>query len=429
METKLSLIQDADIAGKVVLVRIDHNVVKNGEIEDTYRIDFTFETINFILQRNGKPILMTHVGRPKDKKTGFISINDKTSVEPIVKYLRTKLSLRIEIPELKTNDDFGIQLSKEAIQPYINRLINNELDVLYLPNVRWFNGEEAKGEVFENFAKQLASLGEIFVNDAFGSWQTNASTTGINSHLPSFAGFLMQKEINNLDKIFNARRPLLAVVAGSKFDTKITSLYALIKKVDKLVLGGVLYNAYLCAKYGFSIQSIDNEDIILARQFVEFAVQYPNKIVELPFIVESDSLEKKVDGKFRTININDLKAGDKLNFVLDASPQSFENEMVRESVFTARTIFINAVMGFTPNFSDGTIALYNLISDNVNAQKLFAGGDTNMEFKRLLPEKYYNTISDDKFYLFTGGGAVLNAIEEGTAFGIEPIKKLLQQIH
>ena len=426
MANKLSIIQDADLSDKIVLFRVDHNVVKNGEIEDPYRVDSTFETINYILKNGGKPILMTHVGRPKDKKTGIITIKDKTSVLPIVEYLKEKLKLRIEIPIFLAKDDYGIEINAAEIKPYIDKLKNNEIDILYLPNIRWFKGEEVKESEMEVFASKLAALADIYVNDAFGSWQANTSTTGINRYLPSYAGFLMQKEINNLDKIFNAETPFLAVVAGSKFDTKLKPLYALIQKADKLVLGGVLYNAYLCAKYGISIQGVDNEDVVLAKQFVDFTEQYPNKIVELPYIVESDILEEKIDGKYRNVCVKDLKAGDKLNFVLDAAIQSFEDEYVRKVFLSAKTIFINAVMGFTPNFREGTIALDILISENKEAMKLFGGGDTNMEFKKLLPDKYSAALNDESFYLFTGGGAVLNAIEENTAFGIEPIKKLLK---
>ena len=121
---------------------------------------------------------------------------------------------------------------------------------------------------------------DIYVNDAFGSWQPHVSTFGITKHLPSYAGFLLQKEIQNLDRIFAPEKPFVAVVAGSKFDTKIDSLFTLLEKADYLVLGGVIYNAYLSAKYGIEIKGLDNDDIEHAKRFVEFASKYSDKLIE-----------------------------------------------------------------------------------------------------------------------------------------------------
>ncbi|MCK9255970.1 MAG: phosphoglycerate kinase [Bacteroidales bacterium] len=426
MKNNLPLLQDADLKGKIVLVRVDHNVVKSGLIHDPYRIDSTFGTISYILANGGKPILMTHVGRPKDKATNNIIINEKTSVQPIVNYLKEKLQLRIEVPEFCQYENQGYLSIDTSINHLIKKLENNKIDMIYLPNTRWFLGEEAKGENQDRFAYQLAGLADIYVNDAFGSWQAHASTVGVNKFLPSYAGFLMQKEIQNLEKLFNAEKPLLAVVAGSKFDTKINSLSALIKRADKLIIGGVLYNAYLCAKYDITIKGIDEEDIKLAKEFYEFSKQYPNKIVELPYIIESETIEGKYDGKFKTIDIRELKAKTKLGFVLDAAQESFKEKEVENAFMQAKTIFVNAVMGFTPHFNDGTIAMDSLIDKNKEALKLYGGGDTLQELKQLLPGIYLSALDNPKYYMFTGGGAVLKAIEEETPNGIPPIQELLK---
>ncbi len=426
MENNLPLLQNADLKGKIVLVRVDHNVVKSGLIQDPYRIDSTIGTICYILANGAKPILMTHVGRPKDKATKSINISEKTSVQPIVNYLKEKLHLRIEVPEFTKSESQAYTNIDSSIEPLISKLKNNELDMIYMPNTRWFWGEEAKGEEQDRFASQLASLADIYVNDAFGSWQAHASTVGVNKYLPSYTGFLMQKEIQNLERLFNAEKPLLAVVAGSKFDTKIESLSALIKKADKLIIGGVLYNAYLCAKYDISIKGIAEEDVKLAKDFLEFAKQYPNKIVELPFIIESDSIEGKFEGQFRTIDIRNLKPKTELGFVLDAAPESFLEKEIIDTFLSAKTIFVNAVMGFTPHFNGGTMAMDSLIDKNKEALKLFGGGDTLQELKQLLPGIYLKALDDPKYYLFTGGGAVLKAVEEGTHLGIPPIEALLK---
>ena len=277
------------------------------------------------------------------------------------------------------------------------------------------------------FGKELADLADVFVNDAFGSWQPHASTIEPTKYLPSYAGILLQKEIENLSKVLNPQRPLLAVIAGSKFDTKIGTLTSLLKMADHLVLGGVIYNAYLCAKYGFSIKGITDEDLKAAKEFLKFSDEFSDKILELPFIIESDVLEKKIAEKFRIRNIHEIKPGTKLNFVLDVSTKSFELKKAKDIFHDARTIFVNAVMGFTPNFCEGTFFLNSLIDQNKKANKLFGGGDTLQEFKTLLPEIFNLALKDEKYYFFTGGGTVLKAVKEGTAFGLEPVKALMRE--
>ena len=423
MNTFKSL-EEADLKGKIVLVRVDHNVVKKGIIHDPYRIDATIGTLFYILAKGGKFILMTHVGRPKDKKTGSIAIDEGTSVLPIVRYLESKLHIRLGVPNFEAIDNKGYSGIAASINYMIKDLKENKIDGIYLPNTRWFSGEEAKGEEQEKFASQLASLADVFVNDAFGSWQAHASTAGVTRYLPSYAGFLMQKELKNLDKTFNPQHPFVAVVAGNKFNTKIDSLTALLKTADYLVLGGVIYNAYLCAKYGICIKGIEEEDILQAKQFVETCRQYPEKLIEMPYIIESDIVEDKKEGSYRVRDIRRLKRGDSLNYVLDVDGKSFEEKQVLAVFSQAKTIFVNAVMGYMPHFDEGTIALYTLIDKNKEAVKLYGGGYTMQDLKRLLPGLYLAALDNPKYYIFTGGGAVLKAIQEGSYMGLEPVKAL-----
>lgn len=424
MSHRIPLLQDADLKDKIVLVRVDHNVVKKGIIHDPYRIDATIGTLYYIAAKGGKIILMTHVGRPKNKKTGTIEIDDQTSVQPIVDYLKTKLHINFQIPEFFSHEQQGYLGLETSINHMIKDLKNNLIDGIYLPNTRWFFGEERTDELSDRFANQLAGLADIFVNDAFGSWQPHASTVGVTKYLPSYAGFLMQKEIQNLDRVFNPKSPFIAVVAGSKFNTKINSLYALLEKADHLVLGGVIYNAYLCAKYGIKIKGVDEEDMLTAKKFVDFAKKFPDKLIELPYIIESDLLEECVEGKFRIHNIHNLDEGTSLNYVLDVAQQSFEDVNIRNIFLNAQSIFVNAVMGYTPHFSEGTIALDELIDQNKEAVKLYGGGDTMQELKRLLPGLYIVALDSPNYYIFTGGGAVLKAIEQGQVYGLEPVKAL-----
>lgn len=422
----LRTIRDVDLSGKVVLMRVDHNVVKKGIINDPYRIDSTIPTLFYITSKGGRIILMTHVGRPKDKKSGEIKTGIETAVDPIVEYLNNKLGISIAIPEMPAEGTNGITHIGSSVQNAATDLKNGKTDMLYLPNTRWFAGEEAKDEKREKFALELAGLADIYVNDAFGSWQAHTSTVHVTKNIPAYAGFLMEKEIDNLKKIYEPARPLVSVVAGSKFDTKIEPLSALLEKSDHLVLGGVIYNAYLCAKYGISIKGVGEDDLESAKKFVDFASKFPGRIVELPFIVESDTLDGRIDGQYRTHDIRTLKPGTALNFVLDADKRSFTENSVTEVFMNAKTIFVNAVMGFTPHFTEGTIAMDKLIDANKDAMKLFGGGDTLEELKKLLPGVYMKALDNKKYYFFTGGGAVLKAIEEGTPAGMEPVKVLLK---
>ena len=424
MNSSIPLLQDADLKDKVVLVRVDHNVVKKGIIHDPYRIDATIGTLYYIAAKGGKIILMSHVGRPKDKKTGEIDIDDNTSVQPILDYLKTKLHINFQTPEFFAHENDGYLGLETSVNHMIKDLKNNQIDGVYLPNTRWFYGEERADEFGDRFANQLAGLADIFVNDAFGSWQAHASTVGVTKYLPSYAGLLMQKEINNLNRVFNPKSPFIAVVAGSKFNTKINSLYALLDKADYLVLGGVIYNAYLCAKYNIKIKGVSDEDMETAKKFVEYSTKYSEKLIELPYIIESDTLDGCFEGKYRTHNIHSLKEGTELNFVLDVAKESFENKKIKEIFLSANSIFVNAVMGFTPHFNEGTIALDELVDQNKDAVKLYGGGDTMQELKRLLPGLYIVALDNPKYYIFTGGGAVLKAIEQGNVYGLEPVKAL-----
>ncbi|MCL2064261.1 MAG: phosphoglycerate kinase [Candidatus Cloacimonetes bacterium] len=422
----LPKIQEAYLKGKIVLLRVDHNVVKKGKISDTYRIEATIPTILHILKKGGKPVIMTHIGRPKDKQTGNINISPNDDVEPIVEYLIRKYRLCFAVPECQKCGDKGYFGLDSSINFLLKELREGKFDGIYLPNTRFFAGEEDKGELKKTFGKQLAGIADLFVNDAFGSWQPHASTIEPVEYLPSYAGLLMQKEIKHLTDIFYAKKPLTAVVAGSKFDTKIKPLQELLKVADNLILGGVIYNAYIAAKYGITIKGISEENMIIARDFVKMAEQYPKKVIEPEYIVESDTLEGKFEGQYRTHKISDLKPGTQLNYILDIGKESFENETLKETIMKSKTFFVNAVMGLTPHFTEGTIGMYSLINQNKEAMKLFGGGDTLEEFKKLLPELYWKCIDDLKYYFFTGGGTILTAIEQGSPWKLDTIKALVE---
>jgi phosphoglycerate kinase len=421
----LPLIQDADLEGKVVLVRFDHNVVKGGAIRDPFRIDRTIGTLFHIVERGGRPIMMTHVGRPRDKKTGAIVCRPEESVEPVVRYLEQKLHTKLYIPKFPCDPMQGITGIDTSINLAVRDLRERRIGGIYLPNTRWFQGEETEGTVRERFALQLAGLADIYVNDAFGSWQPHASTYDITRHLPSCAGFLLQQEITHLESVLNPERPFLAVVAGSKYDTKIKPLNAIYEKVDCLVLGGVIYNTYLSAKYQVRIKGVSDEDRALARELVD-KDKLKNKIVELPLLVESDIPDRRIEGSYRTISVRDFRPGGSYGYVLDIDPRSFEEPAVAAALGAARTIFVNAVMGYTPHFAAGSQALDNTIDLNRAAMKMYGGGDTLQEFKNLLPGLYLSVMDDASYYFFTGGGTVLTAIEHGSPYSLGPVRALME---
>ena len=426
LDPRLKLIQQAHMKDKVVLLRVDHNVVKKGIIKDPYRIDATIGTLYAIAAAGGKPILMSHVGRPRDKKTGMISCREEQSVLPIVRYLEQKLPVKIHPQAFPVDPEKGIVHIDDSMKPTLDALRKGKIDMVYLPNSRWFAGEQSKGPERDVLSDELAAIADLYVNDAFGSWGVAASTYDVATRLPSFAGNLLQKEISNLYRVLEPERPFVGVVAGAKYDTKIGPLKALYNKVDHLILGGLMYNTFLSAKYGATINGVSEEDKALAMELVELD-RTGGKILEMPWLVESESAEDRSDEGDRLVETARLKEGVNLQYILDVHEKTFQDAHVMEIIGSARTIFVNAVMGLMPLFFEGSRALYRLISENASATKLYAGGDTLQELKNLCPGIYMAGLDDPNTYYFTGGGSVLAAIEQGSPYKMKPFEVLLRE--
>ncbi|MBW1818762.1 MAG: phosphoglycerate kinase [Deltaproteobacteria bacterium] len=426
LDPRLRLMQQAHMKDKIVLIRVDHNVVKSGRIQDPYRIDATLGTLYGIAARGGRPILMTHIGRPRDKKTGKISCRETESVLPIVEYLSRKLAVTVRAIDFPIDPDRGIVRPDDAIAPAMQDLASGKIDMIYLPNSRWFNGEEAKGPERAALADELAGPADLYVNDAFGSYRAHASTFDIASRLPSYAGALLQKELANLNRVLEPKRPFAAVVAGAKYDTKIGPLRALYGKVDHLILGGIIYNTYLAAKYDIEIAGVKEEDKALAMEMVRMD-EGQGKILEPGRLVACNSIKKRTADNNRSIDIRDLGGLTSDDYLLDVDPRSFDNDAIRDALGSANTIFVNAVMGMMPDFFEGSRALYKLINANRSAMKLFGGGDTLQALRALCPGEYLAGLDAPDVYFFTGGGSVLAAIEQGTPYGLEPVKALMNE--
>ena len=426
LDSRLRLFQQADMKGKVVLVRVDHNVVKNGIIKDPYRIESTLGTLYAIAEKGGRAILMTHVGRPRDKKSGKITCREGESVRPIAQYLEEKLPIKIHVQEFPVDSENGIMHLDETIESSIEDLKRGRIGLVYLPNSRWFRGEQAEGPERDVFARELAAVADLYVNDAFGSYRAHVSTYDVAKLLPAYAGALLQKELKNLHRVLDPKRPFIAVIAGAKYDTKIGPLKALYNKVDNLILGGLMYNTFLSAKYGVKIAGVSKEDRALAMELVELD-RKESKILELPYLVESDTTEGKSEGQYRTVKIDDFKEGKTFKYLLDIDPRSLEEPNVKDAINSAKTIFVNAVMGFMPSFFQGSQALYRLIANNGPALKLFGGGDTLQELKNLCPGIYMAGLDAPETYYFTGGGSVLAAIEQGSPYGLKPVEALMEE--
>ena len=256
----LRRVQDVDLRNKIVLVRVDHNAVKDAQISDAFRDRKFHSTLYSIVERGGRPIVMTHVNRPRDKKTKTISMDEKDGTRAIAKYLTKKLGVVFANPKVNSSlsttkkgdddDDGGIEMSQifkdDTMQTMIKDLKERRIGGIYLPNMRWFSGEErGTEEIGIRLARDLASIADVFVNDAFGSWQPHVSTFDVAKLLPSYAGLLMQRELDAMTRVLEPKRPFVAVVAGSKVNTKIGTLVNVAKKCDTLILGGMIYNAYL----------------------------------------------------------------------------------------------------------------------------------------------------------------------------------------
>lgn len=385
-------ITDLNLTGKRVIIRCDFNVpMKNGEITDDTRIVESLDTIRYAVSERAKVILMSHLGRIKEE-----SDKSKNTLAPVAE----KLSELLHRPVLfinKTRSDTLIKTVQEM----------KEGDILLIENTR-FEDLDGKKESSndEELATYWANLGDIFINDAFGTiHRSHASNVGIGSKLPNAIGFLVEKELKALSRLDNPEHPYIVILGGSKVADKIGVIKNLIEKADNIIIGGGMAFTFLKAA-GYSIGSsiLDEENIEFCKQML---TNYPGKII-LPVDVQAaTSLE---DENSRIAKINELSTTEK---GLDIGPETVQQFC--DILKTAKTVVWNGPLGVyeNPKYSIGTKEVLKFLTDN-NINTILGGGDIVAAASQL---GYKDKVS----HASTGGGATLEYLEGKSLPGLEVI--------
>lgn len=377
-------VRDIDVNGKKVIVRVDFNVpMKNGVITDDVRMTAALPTVNYLLEQGAAVILMSHMGRPKGQP------NHDFTLEPVAKHLAELLGKEVVFAASDVVVDEKVQaLAKEL----------KAGQVMMLENVRFRPEEEKNGE---NFSKELASLAEIYVNDAFGTaHRAHSSTTGIASFLPAVSGFLIEKELQFLGQaVDQPKRPFVAILGGSKVSDKIAVIENLIEKADTIIIGGGMAYTFLKANGNEIGTSLCEEDKLdLAKSLQEKALAKNVK-----FLLPVDS---KLGDKFAedcNTMVADSKEMPQGWMGLDIGPNTIC--LYQEAVKTAGTVLWNGPMGVfeMDAFAEGTKAVAMALADS-EAVTVVGGGDSAAAIKKFGLEAKISHVS-------TGGGASLEYLE------------------
>ncbi|HOS68699.1 MAG TPA: phosphoglycerate kinase [Bacillota bacterium] len=387
-------IQEIDVDGKKVLVRVDFNVPldENGTITDDRRIREALPTIRYLREHNAKVILMSHLGRPKGK------FNMKYSLKPVAERLSEKLGAEVRL----AGDVIG-----DAVQAMTESL--KEGDVMLLENVRFYEEEEKNDK---GFSKKLASLGDIYVNDAFGTaHRAHATTAGIAEYLPSAVGFLIKKELDIMGKALTApERPFVAILGGAKVSDKIGVIENLMDKVDTLLIGGGMAYTFFGAmgyEIGKSIFEADKAE--LAGELLKKA---ETKGVKLLLPVDTVvASEFSNDAPKKTVPVAMIPK-DMMGMDIGEDTRKIFSEIVKN----ARTVIWNGPMGVfeMPNFAKGTFELAKAMAE-CTGTTIIGGGDSAAAVEQL-------GFADKMTHISTGGGASLEFIEGKVLPGIEAIE-------
>ena len=379
-------IRDIDLQGKILLLRVDYNVPfdsSTGKISDDSRIQATLPTIKYLLDRNAKIILISHRGRPR----GY---DPSLSLKPIA----THLSHILEQP---------VNLLPKFIIPDIKHEANKmaQSSILMLENIRFHSGEENNDA---DFAKSLSSLGEYYVNDAFGvSHRSHASITGIPQLIPGFAGLLLEKELISLGKVLNQpEQPLTVIMGGSKVSDKMAVMENLLPLSQNIIVGGGMAAEFI-ANTGYSVGSSKLEEggIDLANKITELASKTNTEILLPSDVVVASEINKYVKGKI--VDINSVPEN---MMILDIGPKSIG--AFGDTISKSKTILWNGPMGVfeIAEFSKGTQKIANLVGAQTSrgSTTLLGGGST-------AEAAQFFDINEQVTHVSTGGGASLTFLE------------------
>lgn len=376
-------VENLEVSGKKVLLRCDFNVPldKSFHIVDTTRIDMALETIKYLLAKDAKIILCSHLGRPKGE------YKKEFSLEPVAKYLSSVL-----------NQD--VKLAKDVVGESARKIVFElkDGDICMLENLRFEPGEEKNDP---EFAKELSSLADIYVDDAFGvSHREHASTVGVTQYLPSVCGFLIEREVHSVLKVTDFPvHPFVAIIGGAKISDKIGMINSLLDKVDTLILGGGMSNTFMNA-LGYSVGNsfFESDKVIAAKDIIAKAKEKDVRLL-LPFDLKI-AKEFKENAGLEVVEADKIPEG---YMSLDIGPESCKE--FEKVIKDANTILWNGPMGVC-EFSDcteGTYAVAKFISES-RARTVIGGGDSAAAAKK---SGYLNQLT----YISTGGGATLKLVE------------------
>lgn len=388
-------LKDFDYSGKKVLVRCDFNVpIKNGEITNDKRIKESLPTIKHLIDQNAKVILMSHLGRPKGKP------NKEFSLEPVAKRLEELLDKKV----LFLDDD---KVVSEETKSKVEELKDGE--VALLQNTRYVEGEEKNDEAF---SKELSSLGQYYVNDAFGtSHRAHASNVGLASNLPSAVGFLVEKEIDIMGKaIEDPERPFVAILGGAKVSDKIGVIENLLELVDKIVIVGAMANTFLKAEgkeVGKSL--VEDDKLDLAKELINSAKEKNINLILPVDVIVADDIEA-VDSS-KVVDVDSIP-NDKM--AVDIGEKTIE--IIGKELENAKTVVWNGPAGVfeVEKFANGTFEIAKILSE-LDATTIIGGGDSASAIEKA-------GLSDKITHVSTGGGASLELLEGKELPGIKCIE-------
>lgn len=372
-------VKDIDLKNKRVLMRVDFNVpMQDGKVTDDKRIRAALPTIKYILEQDASLILMSHLGRPK-------SASD------------TEFSLRAASETLSTLLETPVQMAPDCVGDEVEKMakVLKPKEVLMLENTR-YHPEEEKND--PEFAKKLAALGEVYVNDAFGSaHRAHASTEGIAKFLPAVSGFLMEQELEYLGRaVANPEHPYIAILGGAKISDKILVVETLLSKCDKLIIGGGMANTFLSA------QGLDMQDSLVEKESIETAKSILGNSAEKLILPVDAVIADKFDAEAntQTVDVDKIPAGWRM---LDVGPKTIE--LYKQALQDAKLIVWNGPVGVfeMPKFAEGTYALAKILAES-QATTVIGGGDSASAVKKAGVAKQMTHVS-------TGGGASLEFLE------------------